>query len=188
MIYFISDFHWNHANIIRYSSRPYNDVEEMNKTLIKNWNQTVSPNDTIWHLGDFCYLKENKQLYDLLNSLNGKKNMILGNHDQIIEKNKDYLLKSRMVESIQHYHEFKYNKGFFVLFHYGQRVWNHSHHGSIMLYGHSHGSLPPYGKSVDVGIDCKEITEEYRPVSIDEVINYMNKRDIKQADRHKVNM
>jgi calcineurin-like phosphoesterase family protein len=53
-----------------------------------------------------------------------------------------------------------------------------------MLYGHSHGSLPPFGKSVDVGVDCKEITEDYRPVTADEVLTYMSKREFVAVDHH----
>ena len=45
-------------------------------------------------------------------------------------------------------------------------------------------SLPPFGKSVDVGVDCKEITEEYRPIHLDEVLKYMSKRDSKVVDHH----
>ncbi len=84
----------------------------------------------------------------------------------------------------QNYKELKVEGKFIVLFHYGQRVWNKSHHDSIHLYGHSHGSLPPHGKSVDVGVDCKEITHEYRPVSLDEVVRYMDKRQGEVVDHH----
>jgi calcineurin-like phosphoesterase family protein len=64
------------------------------------------------------------------------------------------------------------------------RVWNKSHHNSWHLYGHSHGSLPPHGKSVDVGVDCKEITSEYRPLSFKEIKKYMDKRVGEKVDHH----
>jgi len=166
MIWLTSDLHIFHGNIIRYCNRNYASVNEMNEALIKNWNAVVSPEDIVWNLGDFAFCSYD-QFIKLLSRLNGKINVILGNHDKVIVKNKDRLLSSHRLESIQHYAEIYYEKQLFILFHYAMRIWNHRHHGSILLYGHSHGTLPPIGKSVDVGIDCKEITSEYRPVSIE---------------------
>ena len=68
--------------------------------------------------------------------------------------------------------------------HYGMRTWNKAHHGAIHLYGHSHSTLPPYGKSVDVGVDCKEITPQYRPIHLDEILSYMSKRKSEVVDHH----
>lgn len=174
-IFFCSDLHIGHRNIIKYTSRPYKDVEEMNQAIIDNWNKVVGPNDTVWHLGDFAFVK----LYEfkkILSQLNGGIHCILGNHDGLIEDNRRDLLNHGKILSIQHYAELKYNGKLFCLFHYGQRVWNNSFRGSIHLYGHSHNTLPPYNKSVDVGIDSTEITTEYRPVHIDEVVKYMEGR------------
>lgn len=185
-LFFTSDLHFFHKNIIQYSKRPFTSVEEMNEALIKSWNYMVQPNDTVWSLGDFSF--GNYQLTTgVLSRLNGNHHMVLGNHDQTIIANQDNLISSGIVKSIQHYKEIKYNGQLIVLFHYGQRVWNKSHHGSIMLYGHSHGSLPPFGKSVDVGVDSKEITSEYRPVSINEVISYMKNREGEVVDHHNKN-
>jgi len=183
MIHFTSDTHWGHKNIIQYSKRPFSSVEDMNEALIKNWNDRVGQYDTVYHLGDFAFMPYD-DLKKTARRLNGIKHLIRGNHDKEIMKNKNDLLASRTFASIQDYYELKHEGAHIILFHYGQRVWNKSHHGSIMLYGHSHGSLPPFGKSVDVGVDCKEITEEYRPVSFDEVISYMKKREFVAVDHH----
>jgi calcineurin-like phosphoesterase family protein len=182
-IWFISDTHWGHANIIKYSNRPYADVQEMNEALIDNWNALVKPEDTVWHLGDFAFMSIT-EFKSVLRRLNGKINVVLGNHDKLITENRDELLTQGNIVSIQNYAEVQIGKKFLVLFHYGQRVWNKSHHNSIHLYGHSHGSLPPYGRSVDVGVDCKEITPEYRPINLEEIFKYMEKRSKKQVDHH----
>ena len=183
MIWFISDTHWGHKNILRYSNRNFANVDEMNAKLIENWNAVVKPTDTVYHLGDVAFMPW-RDFLQTMHSLNGHKHLILGNHDKMIIENWDKLLNQKIFDSIQYYYELKHNKQKFVLFHFGQRVWNKSHHGSIHLYGHSHGSLPPHGKSVDVGVDAKFITEEYRPVSIDEVIAYMDKREMAVVDHH----
>lgn len=185
LIHFTSDTHFFHANIIKYSNRPFRHVDEMNETLIANWNAVVAPNDTVWHLGDFAFCKGVEQFKTLLSRLNGTKHSILGNHDRTITNNERELLAGGHLASIQHYAEIRSDKHpMIVLLHYGMRVWNKSHHGSIMLYGHSHGSLPPHGKSVDVGVDSREISPEYRPYSLTEVLAYMAKRNFRKVDHH----
>lgn len=179
----MSDTHFGHANIIRYSSRPFADVEEMNEKMIAEWNHLVKPQDDVYHLGDFAFMRP-APFTSLVWRLQGKKHVILGNHDKWIIENWDDLVRKGTFASIQHYREVKVAGKMLVLFHYGQRVWNKSHHGSIHLYGHSHGSLPPHGLSVDVGVDCKEITPEYRPIHLDEVLAYMSKRSQSVVDHH----
>lgn len=182
-LHFSSDLHIFHKNIIRYSQRPFSSVEEMNQTLIDNWNTQVKAQDTIYTLGDFSF-GNYADTYSVLKKLNGNHHMVLGNHDKLIVKHERDFIKSGLVKSISHYKEITFKNQFIVLFHYGQRVWNRSHHNSWHLFGHSHGSLPPHGKSVDVGVDCKEITSEYRPVSFDEVMEYMSKRQFTPVDHH----
>lgn len=81
MKYFIiSDTHFNHANIIKYCNRPFKDVEEMNKAIIKNWNETVSNNDVVIHLGDVA-LGSREEAKKIIQQLNGRKILIKGNHD-----------------------------------------------------------------------------------------------------------
>lgn len=79
-VFLISDTHFNHANIIKYCNRPFASVEEMNEILIKNWNETVSKNDVIIHLGDVA-LGSKDLLEMIIPRLNGKKILIKGNHD-----------------------------------------------------------------------------------------------------------
>ena len=82
--FFISDTHFCHSNIIDYCNRPFQSVKEMNEKMIKNWNSTVKDTDRIFCLGDFC-LGSKKQISDFIARLNGKKILLLGNHDHYKE-------------------------------------------------------------------------------------------------------
>lgn len=80
-VFFTSDTHFGHENIIKWCNRPYSSVEEMNESLIENWNSTVEPDDTVFHLGDFAF--GGAELWkEVLTRLNGKIYLILGNHDE----------------------------------------------------------------------------------------------------------
>ncbi|MCP4648771.1 MAG: hypothetical protein GY853_01645 [PVC group bacterium] len=84
--WFTSDLHLGHENIIEYCKRPFKDGEHMDKTLIRNWNERVKDDDTVFHLGDFCFKGGwegggNKARY-WENQLNGKVIHVSGNHDK----------------------------------------------------------------------------------------------------------
>ena len=87
--YFISDTHFNHKNIIKYCNRPFKDIEEMNRVLIENWNNTVTDFDTVFHLGDVALTSES-DMKELIQKLKGKKFLIRGNHDK---KSKEFFRK-----------------------------------------------------------------------------------------------
>lgn len=183
--HFVSDAHYFHKNVIKYSNRPFVSVEDMNQQMIERWNKQVKPDDTVYHLGDFAFAKI-EQIEFILSQLNGTKHFINGNHDKEIKKNRSRLIDSGLVTSIKDYEEIYVNNQFIVLFHYGCRVWNKSHHGSWLCYGHSHSSLPPFGKSVDVGVDSTWITgkAEYRPFSFYEIKEFMDKQVSEKIDHH----
>lgn len=184
MLWFISDNHYYHFNVIKYSQRPFSSVEDMNEALIKNWNAVVKTNDEVWDLGDFSF-GTYQQTCDVLKRLNGRHNFVMGNHDKVITKNKEALLKDKLLESVQDYKLLKYNGQKIVLFHYSLRVWDGSHHGSWCCWGHSHNNLEqPYGKSIDVGVDSTVITSEYRPISFDEIKKFIDKVPVKIVDHH----
>lgn len=78
-IFFTSDTHFGHTNILQFCNRPFHSVQEMNEALINNWNNVVRPEDTVYHLGDFAF--GGSQLWnDVLSKLNGHIYLILGNH------------------------------------------------------------------------------------------------------------
>lgn len=87
--FLIADLHFGHENIIKYESRPFADVEEMNKRLIEFWNSTVNKEDLVYVLGDFTLSRRMNVIKNLTGLLNGRKVLIMGNHDT--RKPKDYV-------------------------------------------------------------------------------------------------
>lgn len=170
-IFFTADTHFNHVNIIKYCNRPYKTVEDMNKSLIDNWNDVVGPNDIVYHLGDFC-LGRIDEFDSYFNKLNGKIILIEGNHDRNASRHKD-----RFYEYHVGYIEVNVDGWPIVLSHYAMKVWNNSHNGSFHLYGHSHGTLPddPLYCSMDVGVDC----HNYKPIDINQIEQFMSKKSFK---------
>ena len=149
MYFFVADEHFGHANIIKYCKRPFDSVEEMDETLIKNFNSVVGKNDRVIHGGDFTF--KNPEKY--IKQLNGNHSFVRGNHDRWLKKNyKDMWIKTVEGQVI-------------VVAHYSYRVWPQSHYGSWMLYGHSHGKLPPLKNQHDIGVD----NNQYYPVSFEQL-------------------
>lgn len=165
MIYFTSDTHFSHRNILKYCNRPFTSIEEHDETLITNWNSVVTTKDTVYHLGDFGF-GSSKKLYELSLQLNGTIYLIQGNHDRATVKSP---CKDRF-EWIKDLHKLtcqeKGNTYQFILCHYAMRSWNKSYWGVPHLYGHSHGTLPFYKNSLDVGVDCNN----FYPVNIKQVL------------------
>ena len=82
MIYFIADTHFYHGNIIKYCNRPFNNVNEMNEYIMKQWNNIVNNDDIVYHLGDFAFHVGREKMKNLVSRLNGYKVLIKGNHDK----------------------------------------------------------------------------------------------------------
>lgn len=80
--FFTSDTHFGHKNIIKYSERPFSDFETMDSAIIKNWNRVVGDTDVVYHLGDVALGLSDRWDW-ILNSLNGYKILVVGNHDRI---------------------------------------------------------------------------------------------------------
>ena len=182
-IWFTSDHHWGHANIIRFSSRPFSSVEEMDEALVERWNTVVQPRDTVYHVGDVSLHKDLGRARSILERLNGSICLIRGNHESVAERLKDRFAWIKDYAEVKVPDpEAREGRTFIVLCHYAFRVWNKSHHGSWHLYGHSHGSLPddPNARSLDVGVDC----HDYAPVSYARVTEIMASKQFVPGDHH----
>jgi calcineurin-like phosphoesterase family protein len=172
-ILFTSDNHFFHRNILNYcsQSRPFENVEDMNEKMVKNWNLRVNHQDDIFCLGDFSF-GDADQTRSILRRLKGRKHLIFGNHDQIIRENPDIL---QMFETTQEYKEFYYHKKLFCLFHYPITEWNKAHHGSFQLHGHQHNTWETAVKDrrqMDIGVDSRP-DRDVAPWTIDEVIEVL---------------
>ena len=149
--------------------------EEMNDSMRETWNAYVRPGDTVYNLGDVSFAPPALTI-PFLKTLNGKHHLILGNHDKIIKKKRELFLESGVFQSIQNEFTLKHAGKELYLHHFPHRTWEKAQYDTIHLFGHTHGYLAPRGRSVDVGVDDKNITHEYRPVSVDEVLAFMEGR------------
>lgn len=170
MIWFTSDTHFNHKNILEYekeSRGSLSSLDEMNEKIISNWNERVDEDDTIYILGD-VFMGSCEAIPTIMSRLKGKKILIRGNHDT----NKRVELMLPYLEDVYNMFNLKYNRQFFVLCHYPLREWFGKEFGSIHVYGHVHSNEHRNGilsqpNSYHVGLD----TNSLYPISIEEVIN-----------------
>lgn len=165
---FTSDTHFGHANVIKYCDRPYASAEEMDAALIKNWNAKIQPKDTVWHLGDVAFAPKERTC-EILSQLNGRKNLVLGNHDRRFKNDPE--LRSFFESIHDGFVEMNIGKTSFFLCHYPMLSWNKSFHGSIHLHGHCHGKVK-YDTNIlrlDVGVDA------YGPIETNEIISMLTK-------------
>ena len=194
-IYFTSDTHYFHKNILQYCNRPWSTVEEMNQALIDNYNSRVMPDDDVYHLGDFTLTRKQELIVPVLAKLNGRIHLIKGNHDKwtrdidglnaaINQINNDF--STRKIVSVRDYYEFHHDGLHFVLSHFPMMVWHNSQNGSVQLHGHSHGSLNYLNtnevRRMDVGVDA--VPNKYFPISIGEVSYIMKNRGVQTLDHH----
>lgn len=134
MIYYISDMHFGHKNVLKFDGRPFETVEEMDEKIVENWNSRVTPDDTVYILGDGFWKNEENSV-KLIQKLNGHKHLIRGNHDRVHGRLKDYY------ESIEFYAEVNDNNRLVILSHYPMPFYKNQRYGAVMLYGHVHNSL-----------------------------------------------
>jgi calcineurin-like phosphoesterase family protein len=186
-IFFTSDTHFCHSNIIEFCGRPFKDVEEMNEALISNWNKVVGPTDIVYHLGDFCFAGS-VEWHSILSRLNGRIHLIIGNHDEKNLRQGYEKLFESIVPQVRLFIE-GYNV---YLNHYPFMCYPGYKPYTIQLFGHIHSSHSKFDgldaviakKSLqpsqyDVGVDWNN----YAPISWREVIE-----KIKYQKENNVNM
>lgn len=183
-IWFTSDFHLKHSNIINYCNRPFKNVEEMHEVLIKNWNKNIHPNDLVYCLGDMMFSSNPTRDRPLIERLNGTKILIRGNHDgrpnvmlncgfsAVLDQAILQIGKERVLLSHRPYApKFSLYK---LLSGKWKKSWyrkNPKDNGLFLLHGHSHNK-PEFrirDRMFDVGVDANY----FKPVGIWEIGNWI---------------
>ena len=161
--WFTSDTHFSHTNIIRYTGRPFETVEEMNQKLIENWNACITSDDTVFFLGDFG-IGSVEHLASLCSRLNGIKICIRGNHDGSCQKMQKIGFKL-VLES-----------AFITLGRHKVELIHHPSHPSpshFQLHGHVHEKRP--NKLVDKQLNLSVEVWDYKPVPETTLISIFDK-------------
>ena len=178
-MFFTSDFHCFHNNIIRFDNRPFTSVDEMHIAIENGWNEVVGPDDIVIYLGDLSFAKreEKEAVNAFVSRLNGSIHFVLGNHDKY-----DEIIKNTTFKSVSDYLEVRIThlvddvstETLFCCMHYPIYSWNKSHHGSYHAHGHCHGGLH-HGESASYydnkrAIDVGCMLHDYKPISFSEII------------------
>ena len=176
-LFFTSDTHFGHRNIIKYCERPFSCIEEMDDALIANWNRVVGKDDIIFHLGDFA-MGGSAEWSRLLQKLNGKIYLILGNHDL-----KTIGAGFSRLEGVAMQMLINVKGQIIYLNHYPFLCYGGSYRNTWQLYGHVHTGPANRGLDVprlkmmlptqyDVGVD----NNNYIPVSFEQVKRSIRKQ------------
>ena len=189
-LFFTSDLHFGHANIITFCSRPFRDVDDMENALITRWNDKVPEDGVVFILGDFCWTGT-ANWKRILPKLNGTKYLILGNHDYEYY-NKAKKTFEELFAGIYDVADIVVDNQCIQLCHYPLLSYNHKEHGGWQLYGHVHSG--PYcttkdepllkhltARQYDVGVD----NNDYKPVSYEQVKRIIdNKVDLERINSY----
>lgn len=176
MIYFTADLHFGHDNIRTYCDRPFKTVRGMDEAMIERWNHIVTYEDDIYVLGDFT-LGNFDKFKGYADRLAGKHiYMLPGNHDKrwfkYISRMPYRFVKLPEIHMLR-LPQYKMDEGYslrIVLCHYAMRVWEHSHHNSLHLFGHSHGTLTHISpRSMDVGVDSHNLYPVALPAIVEQL-------------------
>ena len=178
MMWFTSDLHLSHTNVISMNNRPFASSQQMDEEIIKRWNKKIAPNDTVYVLGDVCWGWNSKRIHDTFSKMNGIKYLIIGNHDKLGPHQ-----LSNVWAEITPYKRITIDNYRVILSHYPIAEWDCAWHGSIHLYGHTHGmfnlsdftKLMPHKNTncLDIGVD----TNNYYPYSWDDIKHKLGLND-----------
>lgn len=176
-LWFTSDTHFNHANILKFTNRPFENIAEHDEALIKNWNDRVGNDDTVFHLGDFCFGSSQK-IMEIREKLNGNIILIRGNHD---DKNlqrslwslfEDVVYQAKILVDgrtvyLNHFPFLCFARGSFDLYGdgYSINLFGHVHSGPNCTTDDNSRLSMLYPTQYDVGVD----NNNYAPISWNEV-------------------
>ncbi len=164
MIFFIADTHFGDDNIRRYENRPFENTEEMDTALMRNWNDAVAVDDEVYLLGDFADRKSES----VLALLNGTKYLVKGNHDK--ETNAYYRLRG----FAEVYDKPVILDAFWILSHEPLYVCENMPYANI--FGHVHNS--PLYRDYSRQHYCVSAERlQYAPISFEDIKKAVSGRD-----------
>ncbi|MGN0536560.1 MAG: metallophosphoesterase [Acutalibacteraceae bacterium] len=172
MNFYIADTHFGHNSVLNFDHRPFRDIAEMDRVLIKNWNARVTEKDDIYVVGDFAY-KNEKPTEWYLTRLKGKKHLIVGNHDNRLVQNPTALSFFVSVDQILYVTDEMNRQNYQIcLCHFPIAEWNGFYKGDLHVYGHIHSDR---GESYQFMRTKKAynagcMINNYMPVTLDELI------------------
>jgi len=175
-IWFTSDTHFYHKNILKFCPTTRNgaDEKEMTELMIEAWNKRVKPQDTVYHTGDFSF-GSTEQTERVLQRLNGNIRITLGNHDKQIQSSR----LNGYFESMKIYDTIRIADQRIVLMHYPIESWDQMHRDTIHLHGHIHGDEHHECRIIknrmDIGIDTRK-EADMAPYHFDEVMTIIRER------------
>jgi calcineurin-like phosphoesterase family protein len=183
-IWFTSDTHFGHTNVVTLSHRPFSSIEEHDEAIIERWNAVVHPQDQVYHLGDVG-LGSDKYTLECVARLKGHKHLITGNHDSVHPQHRDYHGKfktwAQYFESIAQFARKKIARREVMLSHYPyagdhygterDMQYRLRNEGKFLLHGHTHERMIILqGAQLHVGVDSHNFT----PVPLDDVAKWIN--------------
>lgn len=183
-VFFTSDLHFGHANVIRFDNRPFETVEEMNEELIRRWNAKVGKGDLVYVLGDLIWRMQDSAA--LIRRLNGQIILIKGNHDRFIKQ----APAKKLLAGVKDYDDICVTledgrRKRCILSHYFIPMYIGHRYNAIHLHGHSHNTdeareeeritqeLIDKGYSLRIyNVGC--MYWDYAPVTLDEILRRYN--------------
>jgi calcineurin-like phosphoesterase family protein len=172
-LWFISDTHFFHSNILRFTNpqgeliRPgFSNIHEMNEKIVDNWNAVVRPDDHVYHLGDVTF-RYDGAFRALWLRLKGKKRLVVGNHDKLT--NPGLMAGFEKIMLWRHFADQR-----FLCTHLPIREDQFRHNAVLNLHGHIHERIMDSQKFLSA---CVEQTG-YRPISMDEIVQVINDRNL----------
>ena len=168
MFLYTGDLHFGHRDVIFFDHRPFDDVDEMDRALIRLWNDRVLTDDHVYILGDVCYQNTHPEEW-YLRQLKGHKHLIIGNHDGSLLNNPKAM---RYLESVEQIAEIDDNGNTIVLCHYPMANWNGYRGGTWHIHGHIHNQKNEafeFLKTKEKALNAGCMLNRYTPVSFREL-------------------
>lgn len=173
---FTSDLHIGHENVIKHCNRPFDSVEEMNETLVANWNRKVHKNDDVYIVGDM-FFRSSITPSEFLDRLKGRKHLVIGNHDKSWLR---YTNVAKYFVEVEHLIVFNDGNRWLTLSHYPMMAWRGSCTKGFLIYGHIHNAQNdtywPLLKTMKTALNAGVDVNGFEPVTFNELVENNRKR------------